>query len=663
MLYANTMNKLQLLLSQNKLLIFFGGLILILGGWFLFSRETEPTSSSPAPETKLMSLKRGVEFRSNTWFSSLYHGVPSAPLFVLPGAYQWTREGLAVGAPQAVGTANTVFGSFAELCNISDGNPLVGVAVLRYGDFDVLVQAKTTAGVGWQAHFMEGSPTVALSNFKNGLKLACKDGVSVEKETSGVWVVKQGERNLFFIQTEAPLGEGKESLQSSQGKFRIMQWPTVTEKSIDFFLALPWSEVEDTQIQVETMSDTVSFRLVALAKEEVASLMTVWPHHRLATEYPKGEALGSYESVLGRLDLQLVAELPLRFSELELPETFIPIQDGSHRQEIMDALKADVLRYQEETKPEGVYFGGAWLGGLATLTQLADAYRLEKERGVLLDLLEKYLLESVVRFKYDESKKMMVATNTEFGNEKGNDHHFHYGYYLRAAAVLLQFKPELGVKLKPTMEELTRDIATTDRTSTRFPYLRHFDPYAGHSWADGEARFADGNNQESTSEALNAWYALYLWSQVMGDTERTELFRALYSYELMGTRAYWFGEGNPFPMGFEHKMASLIWGGKRDYATWFSGEAMHIHGIQWLPITPAAGYLGSLPDWESRKQEILRTHPNPASHEWGDLYTATLSFHQPEEALRLLPEAQKNRAMKSTAILLHTVYSNLENSR
>ncbi len=388
--------------------------------------------------------------------------------------------------------------------------------------------------------------------------------------------------------------------------------------------------------------------------------MTIWPHHRLATTQSSGEILGSYETVLGRLDLVEEKEVRLEFPLVTLPTTFTPISDPVYREKIITELKADAVRYQSEVKPEGVYFGGTWLGGLATLIQLADTYDLTTERTVLLELLQKHLIESTSRFAYSEEKKMMLATNAEFGNEKGNDHHFHYGYFLRAAAVLLQFKPELGLELKPTMEELARDIATIDRTSTRFPYLRHFDIYAGHSWADGEARFADGNNQESTSEALNAWYGIYLWSKTMGNTERENLSKALYTYELMGTRAYWFGENNPFPMGFEHKMASLVWGGKRDYATWFSGEAMHIHGIQWLPITPASEYLKTLPHFSERKAEVLRAHPNPAGHEWGDLYTATLSFAEPEEAVRLLSEAQTKRAMKSTALLYHTVYSNLE---
>ena len=52
---------------------------------------------------------------------------------------------------------------------------------------------------------------------------------------------------------------------------------------------------------------------------------------------------------------------------------------------------------------------------------------------------------------------------------------------------------------------LIRDIASPDRDDPLFPFLRTFDPYAGHSWASGTALFGSGNNQESSSEAMNAW--------------------------------------------------------------------------------------------------------------------------------------------------------------
>ena len=64
---------------------------------------------------------------------------------------------------------------------------------------------------------------------------------------------------------------------------------------------------------------------------------------------------------------------------------------------------------------------------------------------------------------------------------------------------------------------LIRDIASPKKDDALFPYLRCFDIYAGHSWASGHAKFGDGNNQESSSESMNAWYGMMLWGEAIGD--------------------------------------------------------------------------------------------------------------------------------------------------
>ncbi len=40
----------------------------------------------------------------------------------------------------------------------------------------------------------------------------------------------------------------------------------------------------------------------------------------------------------------------------------------------------------------------------------------------------------------------------------------------------------------------------------------------------------------------------------------------------------------------------INWGGKRDYATWFSAEPSAILGIQLIPMSPSSGYLAGDPD-------------------------------------------------------------------
>jgi endoglucanase Acf2 len=56
---------------------------------------------------------------------------------------------------------------------------------------------------------------------------------------------------------------------------------------------------------------------------------------------------------------------------------------------------------------------------------------------------------------------------------------------------------------------------------------------------------------------------------------------------------YWtnFDTQQPVYQGFDHKILALNWGGKRDYATWFSPEPAAMLGIQLIPMSPVSTYL------------------------------------------------------------------------
>ena len=110
------------------------------------------------------------------------------------------------------------------------------------------------------------------------------------------------------------------------------------------------------------------------------------------------------------------------------------------------------------------------------------------------------------------------------------------------------------------VELLIRDIASTNREDLLFPHLRCFDVYAGHSWASGHAKFGDGNNQESSSESMNAWYGLMLWGEVTGNTKLRDTGIFLYNTERTAVEEYWFDvSGTNFPKDFLRWL--LVWFG------------------------------------------------------------------------------------------------------
>jgi endoglucanase Acf2 len=186
---------------------------------------------------------------------------------------------------------------------------------------------------------------------------------------------------------------------------------------------------------------------------------------------------------------------------------------------------------------------------------------------------------------------------------------------------------------------LVKDIANDDRDDRTFPYLRVFDAYEGHSWASGMGLFADGNNQESSSEAVNAWYALYLWSNVIGNERLKETALYLYSEESASALWYWIGidRGDPNFSNFRHTFVSLLWGGKVDAATWFSPRPEAKLAIQLLPISPGSSYLGRD---TARVQENMMSEnelQNPSMFkDYLAMYTAFYDIGKARQEIQLL---------------------------
>ena len=80
----------------------------------------------------------------------------------------------------------------------------------------------------------------------------------------------------------------------------------------------------------------------------------------------------------------------------------------------------------------------------------------------------------------------------DFGNTYYNDHHFHYGYFVNAAALIGYMDPSWIPKNKDYVNMLARDYANPSSKDPFFPVHRNFDPWHGHSWAHGLFESADG---------------------------------------------------------------------------------------------------------------------------------------------------------------------------
>ena len=245
--------------------------------------------------------------------------------------------------------------------------------------------------------------------------------------------------------------------------------------------------------------------------------------------------------------------------------------DSSRLDAIKEALNGDI---DTEVLANDPYFGGKQMARIARLAVIAEeagesalaaTYR-DKVRPTLESWLEGTNSDPLV---YDQtwggicSFDGLVDGNADFGQGYYNDHHFHYGYHIYAAAVLAKADSAWADQYNEQVMHLIRDItepsgADPYYTQTRYCWFwytsgacafydndnitcsRPKDWYAGHSWANGIAvAFGDSHNQESTSESVHAWYAVYLYGVAVGNDRVRDLGRLQLATEIRGAQKYW----------------------------------------------------------------------------------------------------------------------------
>ncbi|MET8277994.1 glycosyl hydrolase [Micromonospora sp. NPDC005174] len=309
------------------------------------------------------------------------------------------------------------------------------------------------------------------------------------------------------------------------------------------------------------------------------------------------------------------------------------------------------------------YWTGKGLGRAARIAEIADLVNDTTTRDSALNAIRSTLTDWFTAssgktskvFYYDANWGTLIGYPASYGSDQElNDHHFHYGYYIAAAATLAKFDPSWAASSRygGMVDLLIRDANNYRRDDTRFPYLRDFDIYAGHDWASGHGSFGSGNNQESSSEGMNFANALIQWGQVTGDSAVRDAGIFLYTTQAAAIQEYWFDVSDQnFPAAFGHSTVGMVWGDGGAYATWFSGEPEMIQGINLLPVTGGHLYLGANPAYvRTNYAELVRNNGGPPTV-WQDILWQFQALGDPDAALANLranpgytPEEGESRA-------------------
>ncbi|KAL8720243.1 MAG: hypothetical protein Q9225_002875 [Loekoesia sp. 1 TL-2023] len=218
-------------------------------------------------------------------------------------------------------------------------------------------------------------------------------------------------------------------------------------------------------------------------------------------------------------------------------------------------------------------------------------------------------------------------SGVDFGNTYYNDHHFHWSYFIHAAAIIGYLDPSwipanrgeiihfqspatshyyslvvsstwhrvsmLLLTVLDWVNTLIRDAANPSPADPYFPVSRSFDWYHGHSWAKGLFDSGDGKDQESTSEDALFSYAMKMWGHTIGDTAmeaRGNLMLAVQKRAFQNSFLMERANVNQPGNFVGNKVTGILFENKCDHVTYFGANPEYIEGIHMIPINPSSGY-------------------------------------------------------------------------
>ncbi|XP_004489524.1 glucan endo-1,3-beta-D-glucosidase-like [Cicer arietinum] len=274
--------------------------------------------------------------------------------------------------------------------------------------------------------------------------------------------------------------------------------------------------------------------------------------------------------------------------------------------EIVSALIKDVNELNlSSISTTSSYFYGKIVGRAARFALIAEEVSylkvIPKIKFFLKETIEPWLNGNFKGngFLYEKKWGGLVTqqglndSSADFGFGVYNDHHYHLGYFLYGISVLVKIDPLWGQKYKPQVYSLLKDFMNLgERDNKNYPSLRCFDHYKLHSWASGLTEFENGRNQESSSEAVNAYYSAALIGLAYGDSKIVEIGSTILAFEIKAAQTWWHVklENNLYGEDFakENRIVGILWANKRDSKLWWApSECRECRlSIQVLPLLP-----------------------------------------------------------------------------
>jgi endoglucanase Acf2 len=456
-------------------------------------------------------------------------------------------------------------------------------------------------------------------------------------------------------------GANLSSNLGGKGYLSIAVLPDNSVSTLEFFKKYAYSHVRETRVYWEYNEKTAQlvshFAVVTDVKEgtETGTIFALFRHQWLDAAMPLTEY--KYSSVRGDMKVATGQEVvtSMTFNGI-LPCLPYVGQDAAK-------LNGYINSQDIETTNGDTYGAGYRMGHYGNVAHIAEVAGNTTRRDAFVAALKKSLEEWFTaggpqQFYYHKPWNRIIGYPASYGSDNRlSDHHFHYGYFIQAAANIARYDTAWARNWGGMVELLIRDINSWDDNDTMFGRFQNFDPYEGHGWADGMG-FAAGNNQESSSESMDCNVGIFNWGVNTGNKTIRDMGIFMYVNETRAIEQYWWNVDKAvFPSSFNHTCCGMVWSNGGAYGTWFSGDAGLIHAINFIPITGGSLYMGRRPDY------IPLNYAEGFTGAWPDAFYAYLAFSDPAKALSSFNGLSSAVATGSMAMVYYTISSCLAAGR
>jgi len=538
-------------------------------------------------------------------------------MYQIPDPFSEVFDGVAIG--------NTSFGNMeAYLKDHSDGS--------------VTVEWQSGSEAVMEATFVHGSPYVYVKAYQGELVIRTlrtnggEKGIFYEQGNSlGIWTSVAGNHNYFLVTGEgdttfANIAGNEITVRNTANELTLAYLPqtagTPADTLTSFFAT--WARNVVAKVEIDYAIDrsnnnvTVSHKYRDSGGALIDTVVGLHPLHWKNSAQPTSGY--KVRSARGLIKFSQTDGFDYQLPSVGVLPT-LPSIDGTFDQATLENLVRQFVEQGSDAWNDrtDTYWAGKNYGKVAELIAIADSIGMNAEATLLLDWLKSELadwftaetngsLDVFKYFVYDDKWNTLLGLEEAFASHQQlNDHHFHYGYFVRAAAEICRTDIAWcgADQYGPMIELLIRDYAG-DADDPMFPYLRNFDPANGFSWASGAANFVRGNNNESTSEAATAYGAIILYGLITGRNDLVDKGMYLHASTAAAYWQYWNNidgynnrgtEEDNFPSGYNRITTSIIWGDGAVFSTWFSPAFAHILGIQGLPSNPLILHVAQYADY------------------------------------------------------------------